>query len=67
MVSEVCKRRRCGGEEFTWFPNRTRQAKRIVSARRGRGCPGVEMKRIQDDSDYPSIPRKAFNSETPLR
>jgi hypothetical protein len=25
------------------------------------------MKRIRGDSDFPSIPRKGFNSETPLR
>jgi hypothetical protein len=38
MDSEGCKRRRCVGEEFTWFPNRAKQARRIVSSRRARGC-----------------------------
>src|SRR5260370_18969510 len=31
------------------------------------GCGGGETKRIRGDSDFLSIPRRGFNSETPLR
>jgi len=45
MVSEDCKHRRFVDEEFRWIPNRAKQARRIVSARRGRGvCEGVEKR-----------------------
>ena len=47
---------RCVGEDLTHPTNRPQ-----------RGCGGGETKRIRGDSDFLSIPREGFNSETPLR